>query len=151
MAATQSIKFYQFDLKQSFEQAFVTLVETIVYKHHLTIKLVVPTAKLDYYDDFLWSANQLSFIPHCTKQDAELAGILVYITDDVKDKRFVGDILMTTELFDDSSIDYNSVVYIVDPQRLQAFSELYKQYAVSGMDCKMFVQSDGKWLTKKTV
>ncbi len=144
----QKVNFYKFDVTQNEELSFVQLMESLTQKHKLQITLVVPTGKVDYFDDFLWAQKQLSFIPHCTKNDQDLSNIAIYITDDIHDDRFRCNALMLVEPLKIMDSSVSNIIYAIpNEQQLHSFEQLYQYYKnqKETAECKMFVNQQGKW------
>lgn len=140
-----TINFYSFDSKIRYEEAFFSFIEGLVQKHEVKITIIAESNQVPYYDGLLWTARQLSFLPHATYKDKDLSYIKVYITDDQNDGKFASDLrLFTTAKLD--NINSQRVIYVIPQGQSPDFRNLFDQYNSQGKECKWYTQINKKWV-----
>jgi len=127
------------------------LLESIVAKDFKVHIACESQERVEELDGFLWTYEQLSFLPHATGNDKDLAKnpIVISANVDVKNKA-------TVLVADDMSLpknftDFERVVFIVNDNLHDRFEgvKLLAQNKKLTIDC--FVQTAKGWEKKKAV
>lgn len=126
-------------------KVFPKVVESIVNKGN-RIHVLAEEKMVALIDDLLWSFEQLSFLPHATCGDANLADqpIVISHNSDVKNGAKV--LALANRDLPDNFQEFEKIICLFDSESEQKIPQMLSQLSEKKVDAQLYLQNDkGAW------
>jgi DNA polymerase III subunit chi len=134
-----------------FAKSFPKLIETIVRKNHRVKILCQHEEEMWYWDKILWSASQLSFIPHGTERDDNPGLQPVLLTCDSSTNLNNAEVLFSNTALEPSAISAFKIVVSMLPEteEIAKIDQLIQFFNTIADSVTVFQERNGVWLREK--
>lgn len=135
--------------KVSAQKVLPKLLESVIAKGNNVHILCETDDQVAQLDDFLWTYEQLSFLPHATYKDEQVEKQPIILSVENKNLNNASVLVMMSQKLPENFSDFSKLIYIADSNQGDLFEKAKAECANNNLKFDCFVQNEKGWEKKE--